>query len=102
MRFFVSLQTIVPQRPPAWQEIDGKGTGVYPDLNNCHASYLKLILGAFLCHPRPFQKKPALMGNNPSWTRPLASLTSHSCKKKYENYFYFLSFFLQLCQKQIS
>ena len=47
MRFFVSLQTIVPQLPPAWKEFDGKGTGVYPDLNKCHASYLKLISKGF-------------------------------------------------------
>ena len=67
MRFFVSLQTIIPQLPPAWEAFDGKGTGVYPALNNCHASYLKLISRGFplsstsLSKETSFEGKPSLV-----------------------------------------
>ena len=62
MRFFVSLQTIVPQRPPAWQEFDGKGTGVYSDLNNCHASYLKHISRGFPLSSTSLSKETSFDG----------------------------------------
>lgn len=62
MRFFVSLQTIVPQRPPAWQEFDGKGTGVYSDLNICHASYLKHISRGFPLSSTSLSKETSFDG----------------------------------------